>query len=98
MGPATPGSAVVGSAAPGHAKGMPAISRRLSVATPPEPVQNTMHPNGMTARSGHVMASLDSWLASVQDATSDGRILVMSLTLDNRLMAAMPPASDPSHR
>jgi hypothetical protein len=55
-----------------------------------------MHPNGMPECTGSVVAHADSSLASLQDAATLGRIPVVSLALNHRLFAAMPPASDPS--
>jgi hypothetical protein len=55
-----------------------------------------MHPNGMPARTGRVVAHSDRSLASLQDATLFLPIPVVSLALNQRLIAAMPPASNSS--
>jgi hypothetical protein len=54
-----------------------------------------MHPNGMPARVGCFVGRLDCLLASLQEAVLFRRIPVVSLSLNHRLVAAMPPASDP---
>jgi hypothetical protein len=55
-----------------------------------------MHPNVMPAFSRRVSANWDGLLASLQDAAISGLIPVVSLALNHRLIAGMPPASEPS--
>jgi hypothetical protein len=58
-----------------------------------------MHPNGMPARALCVVDRFDRsarLLASLQDAALSESIAVVSLTLNHRLIALMPSASDPS--
>ena len=78
-----------------HAVGMPAISRRLSAATPPEARENTRHPNGMPVRVVYLIGRLDRLLASLLDTVRCGHIPVVSLR-STTVTAAMPPASEPA--
>jgi hypothetical protein len=87
----------VGPKASGHAEGMRAISRRLSEATPPETT-----PKHHASQRDASMCRLRKWmrglLPSLRDGAFLGRVPVVSLTLNHRLIAMMPPASRANNR
>jgi hypothetical protein len=80
-----------------HTEGMKAISRRLSEATPPE-----ITPKHHASQRDASMSRLRKWmrglLPSLRDGAFLGRVPVVSLTLNHRLIAMMPPASRAHNR
>jgi hypothetical protein len=82
-------------AALGHAEGMKAISRRLSAAIPPE--SNTKHIASQRDASTYRMQKyMRLLLPSLRDGAFLGRMPVVSLVLNHRIIATLPAASDPA--
>jgi hypothetical protein len=79
----------------GHARGMKAISRRLSVATPTElrPKNNASQRDASPGACA--IGRFGDLLASLAGCDSvGGSFPVVSLALNHRLIATMPSASD----
>ena len=83
-------------AAFGHAGGIAAISRRLSVATPPEARANQHASQRDASMHRERFRTLGPLACIPSGCASFGPYSGGVASLDHRLIAAMPPASDPS--